>query len=80
MTYYYISHQPLISLSQIHSKYKTTFYPQVQQIIHDKFKINFKQPNTIKQSLLFNTQPDKQPKIKIKIDDLFADLEIVNKL
>ena len=54
LTFYYISHQNPISLPQIHSKYKTTFYPQAQQIIYDKFKINFKQPKSIQQFLLFN--------------------------
>lgn len=56
ITYYYIQNQARASLPQIRSKYKTTFYPQAQQIIYDNHKISFQQPKQINQSLFFSSQ------------------------
>ena len=60
LTYYNISHQNLISIPEILAKYKSTFYPQAQQIIHEKFKISFKKPNKIHFSILSCTRPKVQ--------------------
>jgi hypothetical protein len=69
ITFFNINNQTLISLPEIQDKYKSTFYPQAQQIIYEKFKIIFKKPNKLDTSLLFNPTHPKTTTIQTSFTD-----------
>jgi hypothetical protein len=73
ITYYNISHQTHISLPQIRSKYKTTFYPQAQQLIFDIQKISFKQPKDINHTLFFKLQTSQSKAPLTETEDNLTD-------
>jgi hypothetical protein len=69
ITYFNISNKKLINLSEIRLKYKTTFYPQAQQIILDTFKIKFTQPKSTSHSLFFNNTKTSKTLLSSELDD-----------
>jgi hypothetical protein len=78
ITYYNILHQTHISLPQIRLKYRTTFYPQAQQIIFNIQKISFKNPKFINHSLFFNPQTSQSKILSTETENNLTDDTILS--
>jgi hypothetical protein len=55
LTYYYASKKTKFTIAELRKIYNTTFYPQAQKILNEKFKIKFSLLTHLEPSTLFKT-------------------------
>jgi hypothetical protein len=74
IAYYSIKQTPTISIPEILDQYKTTFFPEAEQFLNNKFSIKFDNLVHLEELALFNSELQNAEQ-EMEIDDLYTNLK-----